>query len=54
MQLGLGFLRLPPGAFWQMTLKELQAALTLADAFAPQPIERSELDRLMQQFPDKP
>jgi uncharacterized phage protein (TIGR02216 family) len=52
MQLGLGYLRLPPRDFWQMTPKELEAALTAAHAFAPQPIERTELTDLMQLFPD--
>ncbi len=54
MAAGLGFLALPPSEFWRMTPKEIDAALrgrfgAASGATAP---PRSELDRLMQLFPD--
>ncbi|HEY7764440.1 MAG TPA: rcc01693 family protein [Aestuariivirgaceae bacterium] len=52
MQLGLGYLRLAPSEFWRMTPRELEAALTAAQAFEPPSIERSDLSHLMRLFPD--
>lgn len=54
MAAGLGLLALPPSEFWRMTPKEIDAALrgrfgfTLHNAVPT----RSELDQLMQLFPD--
>jgi uncharacterized phage protein (TIGR02216 family) len=53
MQLGLGYLRLSPRDFWQMTPKELAAALTAAEALLPAPLDRNDLNKLMQLFPDQ-
>jgi uncharacterized phage protein (TIGR02216 family) len=52
MALGLGHLRLPPGAFWAMTLPELAAALRGTGGVHPAPMVRGELDALMARFPD--
>ena len=48
MQLGFAELRLAPRDFWSMTLKELNAALPRA-----RPMSRSDLDVLMERFPDE-
>ena len=53
MQMGLGALRLSPRDFWAMTPRELEAALSSGEALLPQPFRRTELDRLMQLFPDE-
>ena len=51
MALGLGALRLPPDAFWSISLPELLAALGPAAGLdAP---ARADLDALMQRFPDE-
>jgi uncharacterized phage protein (TIGR02216 family) len=47
MQLGFGQLHLSPSDFWSMTLKELHAAIPQA-----RPMLRSDLDQLMERFPD--
>jgi uncharacterized phage protein (TIGR02216 family) len=52
MYLGLGVLRLPPKDFWQMTLKELSAAIS-APQSCDTKIDRAGLDALMRIFPDK-
>lgn len=55
MALGLGALKLAPAAFWAMTPRELDAALTghfgrrLCRA-----LDRGGLDLLMRDFPDAP
>jgi uncharacterized phage protein (TIGR02216 family) len=55
MAIGLGLLRLPPAAFWSMTPKELDAALTglfgLLDHSEAPP--RHALAALMRRFPDE-
>jgi uncharacterized phage protein (TIGR02216 family) len=48
MQLGLAELRLAPADFWSMTLKELNAVLPQA-----KPMSRSDLDFLMERFPNE-
>ena len=53
MQLGLGVLRLAPGDFWRMTPRELEAALTAAEALRPQALARRQLEELMKRFPDE-
>ncbi len=52
MALGLGFLRLSPSAFWSMTPRELERALSL---FAGEDgsFGRNELGALMRRFPDE-
>lgn len=50
---GLGVLGLEPGAFWCMTIKELEAALRARFGPAPGvPPRRGDLDAMMQRFPD--
>jgi len=54
MAIGLGLLRLPPAAFWSMTPKELDAALTglFGRIHADGPPPRLALADLMRRFPD--
>ncbi|MBX3575850.1 MAG: phage tail assembly chaperone [Rhizobiaceae bacterium] len=51
MRVGLGVLKLSPDQFWAMTPREFAAA---AGAFAQGagPPGRSDLERMMQMFPD--
>ncbi|HEV7416029.1 MAG TPA: rcc01693 family protein [Tianweitania sediminis] len=54
MALGLGLLRLRSADFWMMTPRELAAALQpLTGGDPAEAMPRHELDRLMQQFPDR-
>ena len=55
MAAGLGELRLEPRAFWAMTLPELEAALGIGAAcnLMNAPLARSDLSRLITQFPDR-
>ena len=52
MHFGLGLLRLPPDAFWALTLRELMA---LGGALRPtdRP-DRTALTALMRRWPDRP
>jgi uncharacterized phage protein (TIGR02216 family) len=53
MALGLGVLRLPPAAFWSLTPRELDAAIRgLTGSPVPHPPRRSDLEQLMNRFPD--
>ena len=52
MAVGMGVLRLPPAAFWGMTLKEFAALLRGAFPGGPDRIERCELGALMRRYPD--
>lgn len=57
MQTGLGLLRLPPAAFWAMSLVELQQAVDGMSGPAVrgagiQPASRADLARLHARFPD--
>jgi uncharacterized phage protein (TIGR02216 family) len=54
MAIGLGVLGLTPLVFWQMTPKELNAALSgkFGTDVAPQALSRNELTDLMKRFPD--
>ena len=54
MGLGLGVLRLPPAQFWQMTPRELRAALEGAGCIKPAPDrpDRGTLVALMMRYPD--
>ena len=54
MATGLGALGLAPAHFWSMTPRELAAAFRGAlGASAPDaPLSRSDLDTLLQRFPD--
>lgn len=57
MQLGLGNLRLSPRDFWQLTPRELYAALgkiTTAVEASAMPPERAVLEDLMRAHPDQP
>lgn len=51
MRLGLTDLRLPPEAFWRLTLREL--ALLGGPALRAGPPSRHDLDALMARFPDE-
>ena len=53
MAFGFGVLRLSPDAFWRMTPRELAHAIAAVRGRALVPIDRADLDRLMQQFPDE-
>lgn len=55
MALGLGLLRLPPRQFWDMTPREIAAAMRgLAGDAAPlSPPTRSDLSRLEDHFKDR-
>jgi uncharacterized phage protein (TIGR02216 family) len=52
LHFGLGLLRLPPQAFWSLSLRELTA---LSGAMRPPDgLDRTALDALMQRWPDSP
>ncbi len=52
LRAGLGSLRLRPNEFWALTPAELQMMLgQQADA---QPLTRSRLNRLLEDYPDNP
>lgn len=54
MAVGLGLLRLAPATFWAMTPKELGAALgAITGPARGEAPSRTELDRLMQTYPDR-
>ena len=52
MRFGLGVLRLPPEQFWRMTPRELAAAWGALMGDRAGPLERRDLDGLMERFPD--
>jgi uncharacterized phage protein (TIGR02216 family) len=52
MELGLGRLGRSPREFWEMTPRELEAAIAGAIGIGPQPLSRGDLDRLISRFPD--
>lgn len=52
MTLGLGQLRLPPEIFWRLTLPELAAAARALQPKDALPMSRSDIARLMTQYPD--
>jgi len=49
---GLGVLRLPPDAFWQMTPRELALAIRAVTGRSGAPPAREAFDELMKRFPD--
>lgn len=49
---GLGILRLPPDAFWNMTPRELALAIDAVTGRKAAPFARDTLDNLMARFPD--
>jgi uncharacterized phage protein (TIGR02216 family) len=51
LALGLGKLKLAPQIFWSLSLPEWRA-VTAAFAPATPPLARSDLQTLMQQYPD--
>ncbi len=54
MGVGLGSLGIPPDVFWGMTLQELAAAIRGRYGLAlGTPLSRSDLDIMMQRFPDE-
>ena len=52
MAAGLGLLRLTPAAFWAMTPRELERAMSVERGRASSPL-RAQLESLMTQFPDR-
>lgn len=56
MAAGLGLLRLEPRAFWSMTPRELEAALTTVVGLtgAGLPPSKDQLASLMRRYPDAP
>lgn len=53
MGFGLGRLRLPSGAFWAMTPRELLAAADGLGLRAAAALPRASLEALMRRFPDE-
>jgi uncharacterized phage protein (TIGR02216 family) len=53
MGFGFGVLRLAPDAFWRMTPRELAAAIAAVRGSVVAPLARTDLDDLMQRFPDR-
>jgi uncharacterized phage protein (TIGR02216 family) len=53
IETGLGSLGLSPSDFWRTTPREL--AMAIAGRFGPPvvPMQRDDLERLMQRFPDQ-
>jgi len=52
MQFGLGVLRLPPRQFWAMTPRELASAWGAVVGPSTTPLQRRDLETLMERFPD--
>lgn len=54
MKFGLGYLKLPPDAFWRMTLRELDAAIdvTLMNPLNYSVPDVAQLDQLIKTYPD--
>ncbi len=55
MAAGMGLLGLAPDEFWRTTPRELAAALRgrLGEQASPSPLAPTDLERLMQRFPDQ-
>ena len=53
MEIGLGRLGRSPQEFWNMTPKELEAAVAGAIGLASAPLSRGDLEGLMARFPDR-
>ena len=53
MRFGLGVLKLPPRDFWRMSPRELAAAWGAVVGDRGAPLGRSELDGLMERYPDE-
>jgi uncharacterized phage protein (TIGR02216 family) len=53
MALAFGLLRLSPSAFWAMTPRELERALSVLPREGVRTPERAELTALMRIFPDR-
>ncbi len=53
MRFGLGVLRLPPRDFWAMSPRELAAAWGAVMGERTGPLERRDLETLMERFPDE-
>jgi uncharacterized phage protein (TIGR02216 family) len=52
MRVGLGLLRLSPGAFWAMTPIEFERAVAALAPYGTVPPGRGDLAALMHAFPD--
>jgi uncharacterized phage protein (TIGR02216 family) len=53
MEIGLGRLGRSPQEFWNMTPKELEAAVAGAIGVASAPLSRRDLEEMMARFPDR-
>lgn len=53
MRFGLGVLRLPPRDFWAMSPRELAAAWGAVMGERAGPLDRRDLETLMERFPDE-
>lgn len=52
MEVGLGLLALSPSEFWRTTPRELAAAIAGRFGAPVVPMQRDDLERLMERFPD--
>ena len=54
MAIGFGLLQLSSDQFWAMTIREIEAAANglFGEQLDHQPLMQTELDQLMQRFPD--
>lgn len=53
MAFGLGVLKLPPAAFWGMTLQELAATMRAMVPDQPRRMDQGSLDALIRRYPDE-
>ena len=55
MAAGMGVMGMAPDVFWSTTPRELAAALRgrLGEQASPSPLAQTDLERLMQRFPDQ-
>lgn len=54
MSLGLGAMRLAPGAFWALSLPEWRALVEGRGGTHSAPLRRGEFETLMSLYPDHP
>ena len=52
MKFGFGVLRLSPGQFWSMSVRELEAAMQAVWGTPPQPLTPEWLENAMSAHPD--
>lgn len=54
MATGFGLLRLSPEAFWAMTPREMERAMSVLDRGASGSPRKAQMEALMMMFPDRP